>query len=183
MSNRVVAVITKKIVGGVFPVGVHDPLVHPADNLGSPGPAIEHNAELPLLTIEIFQQRRGFLIEGGEDKSLENVQLRYRDQTPLVHVQLPEVNFFHTGDANQSPLCVVRPTVIAAHEVLRIPLISSTHPVASVPAHVQESPYPSVGSPTQQYRIFPHVGSDEIVRIGDLALVTQVEPTARKNSL
>src|SRR5215510_5296254 len=183
MSNRVVAVITKKIVGGVFPVGVHAPLVHPADNLGSAGPAIEHNAELPLLTIEIFQQRRGFLIEGGEDKSLENVQLGYRDQTPLVHIQLPEIDFLHSGDANQSSLCVERPAVIAAHEVLGISLIGATHPVAAVPAHVQESAYPAVRTAAQQYRIFPHVGCDEIVRIGDLALVTQVEPTACKNSL
>src|SRR4029077_3948474 len=127
--------------------------------------------------------RGNLRIKGSEDKSLQNVQLGYRNQTPLVHVQFPEVDFLHSRDANQLPLCVVRPAMIAAHEVLGIPLISSTHPVASVPAPVQEGPYPSVRSTTQQDRIFPHVSSDEIIRIGDLGLVTQVEPTARKNSL
>src|SRR5262245_5634995 len=112
MSNRVVSVITKKVVGGVFPVGVHDPLVHSAYNLGSAGPAVEHNAELALLTVEVFEQRWGLWIEGGKDKSLINVQLGYRDQTPLVHVQLAKVDFLHSGDANQSSLCVVRPAEI-----------------------------------------------------------------------
>src|SRR5262249_24557888 len=79
MSNRVVAVIPKKVVGSVFPVGVHPPFMPSAYTLGSAGPPVEHNAKLAVLAIEIFQQRRGFLIKGGEDKSLENVQLGYRD--------------------------------------------------------------------------------------------------------
>jgi hypothetical protein len=73
--------------------------------------------------------------------------------------------------------------MIAAHEVLGIPLIGSTHPVASVPAHIQESPYPAVGTAAQQYRIFSHVRSDEIIRLGNLALMAEIKPTARKDSL
>src|SRR5262249_46903196 len=139
MSNRVVSVITKKVVGSVFPVGVHDPLVHSADKLCSAGAAVEHNAELALLTVEVFEQRWGLWIEGGKDKSLINVQLGYRDQTPLVHVQLSKVEFLHSCDANPSPLCVIRPAVIAAHEVLRISLIVCTHPVGPVPTHIHET--------------------------------------------
>src|SRR5262249_2694323 len=47
----------------------------------------------------------------------------------------------------------------------------------------QDCTFATVRSSTQQDRIFSHVSSDEIVRVGDLGLVTQVEPTTRKNSL
>jgi hypothetical protein len=73
--------------------------------------------------------------------------------------------------------------VIAAHEVLGIPLIGSTHPVAAVPAHVQESADFAVSTAAQQYRIFSHVRGEEIVRMRNLAVMAQVEPTARKDSL
>src|SRR5262245_24089754 len=90
MSDRMVAVVTEKVVGGVFPVGIHDPFVHSADNFGSTSPAVEHNAELPLLATEVFQSRGSLRIKGGEDKSLQNVQLCYRDQPHWSVSKSPE---------------------------------------------------------------------------------------------
>ena len=71
-------------------------------------------------------------------------QDRLIDGSYLVFMSQMRLDFLRVADANQPPLCVEGPAVKAAHEVLGVALISATHPVAPVPAHVQENPYPAV---------------------------------------
>ena len=62
-----------------------------------------------------------------------------------VFMSQMRLDVLRVADANQPPLCVEDPAVIAAHEVIGCcPDQRDIHPVAPVPAHVQENPYPAV---------------------------------------
>ena len=68
-------------------------------------------------------------------------------------------------------------TVIRTHEAGSGPKVGATKTVTAMPADIEVAARLSFAVAPEDYGVFPHIGSDEVSRIRELALVAQEQPT------
>ena len=75
-----------------------------------------NGGEIPGHRPQVFQQRRGRWVEGGEDKPLVAVELGHRNEAPLGLVQLVVVGVLEVRNRLQLAVGAEGPAVIGADE-------------------------------------------------------------------
>ena len=73
--------------------------------------------------------------------------------------------------------------MVGAHEGGCIAGVGAAHPVATVPADVQERSDFAVSLAGDKNRVFTHVGGEEVAGVGYLGLMAEEEPAAGENLL
>ena len=68
-------------------------------------------------------------------------------------------------------------------KLARVAVVAAHHAVAAVPAHVQERVKPALAVAGQDDRVLAHVGVEEVVGLGDQALVADHQPGAAEDLL
>src|SRR5262249_19293487 len=87
VAPRDVIAVPGEVLPRKLPVGRHDPLVQAPHNFDAALLAIEEQIQVPRHFAEVLAQRWGFRIERGEDEALVALELRDRDETPLLALE------------------------------------------------------------------------------------------------
>ena len=137
MRRRDMIAVTTKVFRRGFPVGVQQPTVRPAD-FGAAFTSIKENIEIPSHVAQIVFQRGRLRIEGRKDQSLVAVNLRDRDQAPLLAFQAAK----RVDHRHQRELAVVgiSPTVIRTGKQFSVAAIGTADAIAAMPAKIQVRP-------------------------------------------
>src|SRR5260221_5975501 len=183
MAPLHVIAVTGEVLRRKLPIAGHDPFVDAADDRDAAFPAIEKRVEIPGHLAEIVAQRRRLGIEGGEYEALVAVELRYRDEAPPLAVEVAVIRLLQVWDPGEPSVVAVGPAVIGAGQARRVAVIGTAQPVATMPADIQESAHLPVAAADDQNRVFAHIGGQEIARLRNLAVVTQIQPAAREDLL
>ena len=104
-------------------------------------------------------------------------------KAPPLSLQFAVVGFLEVGNANQSAVIAVGPTVIGTGKGCGIAGICAAQAVTTVAADIQESLQFSRAVTPDQDRGFAHIGGEEVTRTGDLAFMAQKQPTTSEDAL
>ncbi len=165
-----------RVFDGEFPVAPHAVLLgagqggHAADVL-----LFDHRHVVGGIA-EVFEQRRNVRVEGDEDESLVDLQARYATQP---HGRLELVGrLVGVGVRDRGEVTVVAecPGVVEALEEPGRALALTAQHGAAVRAGVQEGVHLAGGVPAEDERPAPEGADLEVVGVGDLGLVAEVEP-------
>ena len=166
-----------------FPVARHHPLMDAANDLHAPLAPVKKRIQIPANRPQVFRQRRRRRVESGENQPLVAIQLRHRNQPPLLPVQFVIVGILQIRHRLKPPVSPVSPAVIGADERRRVAVIRPAQPVAPMPADVQKSPHAAPPVPRHQHRILPHISGDKIPGPRNLTLMPQEQPAPGKDPL
>lgn len=163
-----------------LPVGVQYPPVG-SDHLRAPFPAVQQGIQVPGHIAQVLQERRGFGVEGRENQPFVGVQLSHRNQPPGLTVEAAIM--FRHRQTDQLSLVAEAPAVVRAREEPGIPPVQTADPIPPVATQVEKGAEPTVRVPAEDHRVLPHVGADEIAGVGDLTLMTEIEPAPGEDAL
>src|SRR5271169_5573409 len=183
MAPLYVVAVAAEVFGGEFPVARHDPFVHAANELDAALATVEERIQVPGHLAEIFAQRRGLRVEGGEEQPLVAVELRHRIEAPALALQFAVIGFLQIRHADQPPVIAIGPAVIGAGEGGGIAELGAAQPVAAMAANIQKGMHLARRVAHNENRVFAHVSGEKIAGLRDLALMAQKEPAARENAL
>src|SRR5271166_4022727 len=183
MAPLYVVAVAAEVFGGEFPVARHDPFVHAANELDAALATVEERIQVPGHLAEIFAQRRGLRVEGGEEQPLVAVELRHRIEAPALALQFAVIGFLQIRHADQPPVIAIGPAVIGAGEGGGIAELGAAQPVAAMAADIQKGMHLARRVAHNENRVFAHVSGEKIAGLRDLALMAQKEPAARENAL
>src|SRR6266446_7197606 len=87
------------------------------------------------------------------------------------------------GHANQSPIGAVAPAVIRASEHGRRPFVVAAYLHAAMAAGIEEDVNATGAVAAQDHRLLAHRRHEIVARLGDLAFVPDMQPSAREDTL
>ena len=85
-------------------------------------------------------------------------------------------------DADEAAVAGIGPGMIRAGERLGIALVRSAHLHAAMAAAIEEGADLPIFGARDQYRVFAHVGAEEIAGLLELAFVAQEQPAAPEHA-
>lgn len=177
--GRCEVVAVHRVLDGEFPVAPHAVLLgagqcgHAADVL-----LFDHRHVVGRVA-EVFEQRRDVGVERDEDVSLVDLQARDTAQSHGCLELVGRLVRVGVGDRGEVTVVAERPGVVEALEEPGRALVLAAQHRAAVRAGVQEGVHLAGGVPAEDQRSAAEGADLEVVGVGDLGLVAEVEPGVR----
>ncbi len=135
-----------------------------------------------LHVTEIVEEVGRVRFPGRKDRALVIDHPRHLDQRPLGAVEIGIELLVHRH-ADQRAVGGIAPIMVGAGEQRRVALVVAAYLHATMPAGVEKDVDAVLLIAAQDHRFAAHPGREVVAGVGDLALMADEQPGARKQPL